>query len=310
MKEKNTPNTGSMDETVVKTTPEAAANAPANAAASADAKKPVPRFWKSVMVGGVPGILIGAGAVAATSAGVYEGDEGDQGSDEIVGGSAGSAASGVEIHEAHSVNDDMSFNEAFAAARAEVGPGGAFSWHGQVFGTYRGDDPEWQEMSAEDRAEHSQQILSQVHAHPYTPTENEPVITEIEDEGGYDGYDYGQPQPADIDDETGELDVHIVGVEQVETPDGSTVDVGYGDVDGMDAVFADVDGDGEVDTVLIDVNGDGEVGNGEIFDASGAGMMVEDLQAAADFENMQTLDDQLYADMPDYTNDVDPSTLA
>ena len=58
MKEKNTPNTGSMDETVVKTTPEAAANAPANAAASADAKKPVPRFWKSVMVGGVPGILI------------------------------------------------------------------------------------------------------------------------------------------------------------------------------------------------------------------------------------------------------------
>ena len=317
MKEKNTLNTGSMDETMVKTAPEAAANATANAAAKA--KKPVPRFWKSVMVGGVPGILIGAGSVAATSAGIYNGEAEDQESDVDSGGSAGAGASNVEILEAHSVNDDMSFNEAFAAARAEVGPGGAFSWHGQVYGTYRGDDQEWLDMSAEDRAAHSQQILSQVHAQPYTPTENEPVITEIEDESEEDDYGYGQGdeigdapevQPADVDEETGELDVHIVGVEQVETEDGSTIDVGYGEVNGMDAVFADTDGDGEVDTVLIDVDGDGEPGYGEVFDASGSGLTVDDLQAEADFNNMQTLDDQLYADMPDYTNDVDPGTLA
>lgn len=317
MKEKNIPNTGSMDETMVKTTPETASDATANA--SAKAKKPAPRFWKSVLVGGVPGILIGAGSVVATSAGIYNQEADDQESDVSSGGAAGAGGSSVEILEAHSVNDDMSFSEAFAAARAEVGPGGAFSWHGQVYGTYRGDDPEWQEMSAEDRAEHSQQILSQVHAHPYTPTGNEPVITEIEDEGEGDGYVYGQGeetggtsevQPADIDEETGELDVHIVGVEQVETEDGSTIGVGYGEVDGMGAVFADTDGDGEVDTVLIDVNGDGEPGYGEVFDASGSGLMVEDLQAEADFNNMHTVDDQLYADMPDYTNDADPGTLA
>ena len=326
----NTPNTGSMDETMVKNIPEAPAKAPASAAAKAPAKasanaaaktkKPIPRFWKSVMVGGVPGILIGAGAVAATSAGIYEGEEGDQGSDDLAAGSTGTSTDEVEILEAHSVNDSMSFEEAFATARAEVGPGGAFSWHGQVYGTYRADDPEWQEMSAEDRAEHSQQILSQVHAHPYTPTEHEPVITEIEDDGDDDGYDYGQfegednggaeVQPADVDDESGELDVHIVGVEQVEAGDGSTIDVGYGEVDGMDAVFADVDGDGEVDTVLIDLDGDGEPSADEIFDASGSGITVDDMQTAADFNNVETLDDQLYADMPDYTNDVDPGTLA
>ena len=34
------------------------------------------------------------------------------------------------------VSDDVSFNEAFADARAQVGPGGVFEWHGRVYGTY------------------------------------------------------------------------------------------------------------------------------------------------------------------------------
>lgn len=47
------------------------------------------------------------------------------------------------------VSDDMSFSEAFAAARAEVGPGGAFEWHGTIYGTYYAD--EWNNMSAEEK---------------------------------------------------------------------------------------------------------------------------------------------------------------
>lgn len=37
---------------------------------------------------------------------------------------------------ATSVNDDMSFSEAFAAARDEVGAGGVFEWHGQAYNTF------------------------------------------------------------------------------------------------------------------------------------------------------------------------------
>lgn len=37
---------------------------------------------------------------------------------------------------ATSVNDDMSFSEAFAAARDEVGAGGVFEWHGQHYNTF------------------------------------------------------------------------------------------------------------------------------------------------------------------------------
>ncbi len=37
---------------------------------------------------------------------------------------------------AETVKDEMSFNEAFAAARQELGPGGTFWWNGQLYGTY------------------------------------------------------------------------------------------------------------------------------------------------------------------------------
>lgn len=46
---------------------------------------------------------------------------------------------------ATTVTDSMSFSQAFAAARAEVGAGGAFEWHGNVYSTYYVN--EWNSMS-------------------------------------------------------------------------------------------------------------------------------------------------------------------
>lgn len=299
MKAQNTPN--NTDETLVK-------NSPVQEAKK-DARSPM---WQSVLVGGVPGILIGAiGGALGTSA--YGQSEAEEPGDEP----GGSSPEGVEIHEAHSVNDDMSFSEAFAAARAEVGPGGAFVWHGHVYGTYRGDDPEWQEMSQAERAEHSHQILSQVHAGPYTPSNNEPDIVPVNNEEPVNSEDPVNPEepvnPEDSnvsdEDVASEVDVRIVGVDQFDTEDGGQVNVGYGEVDGLNAAFVDSDGDGEVDTVLIDENGDGSVTMDEVYDATGAGITVEDMNAEAEANNAETLDDSLYSDMPDYTNDADTASL-
>ena len=241
-----------------------------------------PTLWKSVLVGGVPGILIGAmgrdsfgkdlgqmvASVVDDSVEVAPGEIEGEG----IAGTATVAPLTTSVHQAFSVSDEMSFSEAFAAARAEVGPGGAFVWHGQVYGTYRIDDPEWKEMTAEDRAEHSHHILSQVHPTPYIPTEDEPEIIEA---------------PADLipeetavgvveDDFDEEGDVHILGVEPPESGEVE-VKVAYGEMDGADALFADTDGDGEVDLVLIDLDGDGVPDLDEAFDATGSGIRIDDL---------------------------------
>ena len=43
------------------------------------------------------------------------------------------------------VNDDMSFDEAFAKARAELGAGATFEWRGKIYGTYTAQ--EWENIS-------------------------------------------------------------------------------------------------------------------------------------------------------------------
>lgn len=318
MKTQNTPNPETTDSTVVGTTPVKEAKKPEVAPAPASAPTPKAKtairtgkgLWQSVLVGGVPGILIGALGENAVEDALAEGkdfaitEEQEQAEEQA----ETSSAANFEVHEAHCVNDDMSFSEAFAAARAEVGPGGAFVWHGGVYGTYRADDPEWQEMTAEDRAAHSNHIMSQVHPVPYTPQEDEPEIIPVNTDDEGEAGQADDPTAGTEDIET-EVDVHIVGVETFQTEDGGEIQVGFGEVDGMDAAFIDSDGDGEVDTVLIDTDNDGEVGPDEVFDAEGSGIMVDDLIAEAEANNAAMPDDQLYSDMPDYTNDADIDSL-
>lgn len=250
--------------------------------------------WRSILMGGIPGIVLGVLGDEA----VEEAIAADVDPDKPVI----SPAEHAEISVATSVNDGMSFNEAFAAARSEVGPGGAFTWHGQVYSTYRADDPEWQNMTDEQRLEHSQNIISQVHPQPYHQVANN--VSEGEDVTTV------TPGEDDIHDEDdhGEVDVHIVGVEHVTADDGSVVSVGLGEINGMNAAFADTDGDGEVDTVLIDSDNNGEPDL--LLENQHTGISVDGMIAEANHNSAITLDDNLYNDMPDYTNDADVNSLA
>ena len=252
-----------------------------------------PRLWQSVLVGGVPGLLIGAGGTVAiidALAGPKEGPE----------GSGGPVNPAPVINVAHSVNDSMSFSDAFAAARHEVGPGGAFVWHGNVYGTYRADDPEWQAMSAEDRTEFSHNVLSQVHPAPYTPTANEPKIVEVPEGGAHEDV-----SPETDETESG-VDVHIVDFQQGQLEDGTIVTVGAGTINGHLANFIDSDGDGEVDTVLLDANDNQALDEGEVHVASY--MSVDDMIAEVQMNNAAEIDNDLYGGTPDYTNDTNDYT--
>ena len=246
-------------------------------------------FWQSVLVGGVPGILIGAGGMVSVEALASSSSDNDS-ADTLQEDGSLEAAAGIQ--EAHNVTDDMSFSEAFAAARSEVGPGGAFVWHGQVYDTYRSDDPEWQEMSDEDRAAHSREILSQVHPEPYTPTDDEPEIVPV------DGDEIDDVSAvADMPEDETDVDVHILGVGTVGLSEGSEAQIGVGLVDNHTAIFADTDGDNVVDTVLIDSNDNGDIDSGELYDAREAGITIDDLREEVDTSFMESMDGA--SDIPD-----------
>ena len=265
-------------------------------------KKGMSPLWQSVLVGGVPGILIGSAGTIGVEAIANSSSAEEQG--EAIQEEATTMETVTEIHEAHSVTDEMSFSEAFATARAEVGPGGAFSWRGMVYGTYRGDDPEWQEMSDEARTAHSREILSQVHAAPYTPTENEPeIVPAPTHEESFEIQEGAATEnTANDSEDANDIDVHILGVGEYQAPDGSIAQVGVGTIDDHAAIFADTDGDDVVDTVLIDTNDNTLLDRGEVFDATDEGITMDDLRGAVEPGVTEVMDETTeLTDTPDST---------
>ena len=64
-----------------------------------------------------------------------------------------------DIDVAGKVTDTMSFEQAFGAAREEVGMGGVFSWHGRWYNTF--EKEEWSGLSLEQRQEYTEQITGE-----------------------------------------------------------------------------------------------------------------------------------------------------
>lgn len=64
-----------------------------------------------------------------------------------------------DIDVAGKVTDSMSFEQAFSAARDEVGVGGAFNWHGNWYNTFEKD--EWSGLSLEQRQEYTEMITGE-----------------------------------------------------------------------------------------------------------------------------------------------------
>lgn len=75
---------------------------------------------------------------------------------------------------AASVTDDMSFREAFATARTEVGQGGYFEWHGQKYNTYYKE--EWDELSEDDRREFVNNVFQENNQYAGVQSSSAPVV--------------------------------------------------------------------------------------------------------------------------------------
>ena len=221
--------------------------------------------WKKVAIGGTSGILLGAGALYAVNAMAGE----TQTDAEPATASPQAAGSAVAT-----VEDDMTFAEAFQSARAQVGPGGVFEWHGGVYGTYTAD--EWNAMSAEDKAAFTQTAMSNVHPHSYQPTAHTAVHqtdvevhrevvyereTVKEPEDGHSGRtaeDGGHVRTASSATPASHQEPFIQETEDVHI-------VGQTQVQGHQAVVLDLDGDNQPDVAVIDVNDNNQLDDQDVL---------------------------------------------
>jgi len=141
--------------------------------------------WLRVVLGGVAGIMFGSvSAVGATAAYQHFTSDENEGSDIVTSPEEDVAVvpeesgqyvldNGMVVAE---VDESMSFGEAFAHAREEVGAGGVFVWHGNVYATY--NEEEWNSMSPSERNEFTTMSLSALNddnSH-YTPNDNVDVV--------------------------------------------------------------------------------------------------------------------------------------
>jgi hypothetical protein len=255
-------------------------------------------LWKKVTFGTVSGILLGAGSIYAVDHFTDPDEPEDVVEDDPTPKTPEPEPPAPIYDEAPvaTVSDSMSFSQAFAAARAQVGAGGVFEWHGGIYGTYY--ETEWNAMTDAQRSLYAHSV------NPETPADH--VQTDLMDMNHTDVvvkvddmfesnpvHDHTQHHPDDgyttpYDD----ADVHVVG---------------YAEVDGHDAVAVDLSGDGHTDVVVIDVDDSGsltesdilvsEEGNSTAFGDMSMGISPIDGQSDLDAGD-------LTADSSDYGDDA------
>ena len=285
--------------------------------------------WKPVVIGGVSGIAFGGVATAAVAATTNHTSEDAENGETTLTGVSGSAHVDGSVPVAQ-VSDDISFSEAFHAAHEQVGPGGVFVWHGQVYSTFTED--EWNSMTPAEQAEfgnhvhvqydepshasaqpvaqsahavevvsepstntgtHAEQVANAETQEPQVTVAQQPTNTGNVPEGGEDVI--GGVSPV-------EPEVEVLAYETISNEDGNQMDLAVVSVGGQEMGIYDVNQDGTADLMAIDANNNQQIEENEIHDISSENISMQALHddyIAQDDLSMQGPD---YIE-PDYIND-------
>lgn len=253
--------------------------------------------WKSVTLGGVSGILMGAGLMYAGNANAapLQNDElSNQTSAETPDSEQQQNTQEVSLPVAK-LHNELSFGEAFAQARAEVGPGGVFIWHGGIYNTYTVE--EWNTMTPQQKIDFAHQVNPEYRAHDIpTPTDAHPEVVVhvvVEDTP---------------DQSSNSIDVSIVEKQIAHNFDmGEDVHiVGYANAAGHLVVGYDTTGDGQADVAIIDVDNNFRPSDADVvMDNQGNKATLGELNNEQDSNHLASEENpEVAPDMPDYMNDA------
>ena len=254
--------------------------------------------WKHVTLGGVTGILMGAGLVYSGNAFAASDTETPKPEDAETKPEDTTETQTEETTDTQSVptatvNEGLSFSEAFNAARTAVGPGGVFEWHGGLYNTYTAD--EWNAMTDAQKDEFAQLVKPITPANlVQTPTDANTYVVVVHDV-------QNAPEPAQ------DNDVQVVAADGQNTDTNDDVHiVGYTEADGHLVVGIDTTNDGQADVAIIDIDDSGNASAPDIvMDRNGNMATIGDLTGETASNQMASLQNpDVASDMPDYMNDA------
>lgn len=274
--------------------------------------------WQKVTIAGVTGIMMGAGAMRVGDAYAKEEPAVSNEGDTVQPTTNHTSENGLRVAE---VDQNLSFGEAFAAARAEIGAGGIFHWHGRTYNTFT--ENEWESMSDAEHHQFAQQVASEIQTNEM-PSEHDHSTTQHH-EAHHDQQENVSQQPqvrqvsSGQEEEQNEPEVHFLGVDQVLTDGGQTINVGHMTIAEEEVALVDMDNDLIFDVAVSDRNHNEQIDEGEVIDISDRQLSVTDFAVAAEQENSSDTSvlqeyasnpqEELADGMPDYINDADIQTI-
>lgn len=224
--------------------------------------------WKKAagMAGiGAAGIAGGIGLSAMASGDDVEAAK--QAAEEAANADKGNMVKPVGNVKVAEVNDEMSFSEAFASARKQVGAGGVFEWRGKQYGTYY--KTEWDSMSQAEKDQYAANVFGTSSSKSSSTPEQEQLQHDIPSENLADN----SQSSVSGEDIKGEL----VGVQTVTDENGNPMTIVAAKINGHNSMFVDADVDGYVDVAAMDANNNGELENDEIVTLAKGAMPVSAL---------------------------------
>lgn len=259
-------------------------------------EKPGMKKWKKITIGGITGIALGAASAYAMDKFDFQDDNEDTSESfthtteendgqqnqsvtqaDDTSGSLSNETSSMEqtssdsdtqaaeapggLRMASQAADGMTFGQAFANARAEIGPGGIFEFEGEIYSTYY--EAEWDNLSKDERMEYNQKLNAVLREEPgaIETSSAVPGVQEHEEPAG-----------------EGFVPSEAVFYEQ------DNVMVISGQVEGYDAVIIDDLATPSVDLMGVDINKDGHITENEIMNMSDSGVTMDNILGTAPIE--------------------------
>lgn len=220
---------------------------------------------------------------------------------------------GNEIPIAGNITDDMSYSEAFAAARQQCGAGGVFPWRGNWYGTYYAN--EWDSLSPEYKntfSSHNYQLPQGYYAdndavansgQGQSVVADEPTVETTDTDEAVDTTATADTtETTDAADsvvttDAADAEVQIL-MPEIANVDGETFAYVPTQIDGQDVVFVDMDIDGQYDYAIVN---NGLNAEPTIYDLSEQNIGNAEIIEMRDDEKTDYL---VSNDLPDYANDA------